>query len=99
MSGVSAEQVRALIISRLESSILAAGRKLADLPDDLDLLTEGIIDSVDIVELISTVEQTFGIVIDFSELDPEQLTVLGSFCRYVADRSQTSTANKHADQP
>ncbi|MBF6567580.1 MAG: acyl carrier protein [Candidatus Binataceae bacterium] len=99
MTVVSAEQVRALVVSRLENSILAAGRELDDLPDDLDLLTEGIIDSVDIVELISTVEQTFGIVIDFSELDPEQLTVLGSFCRYIADRSQTPTDNKHPDQP
>jgi acyl carrier protein len=88
MSVVSAEQVRALVLSRLEPSIVAAGLKPEEICDDLDMLTEGLIDSMGIVEMIAAIEQRFGVSIDFAELDPENLTIIGPFCRYIAEKSR-----------
>jgi acyl carrier protein len=71
MSVISAEQIRTVILSRLQSSIAAAGLQPDQLRDDLDLLTEGLIDSMGIVDLVSALEKALGVTIDFAELDPE----------------------------
>jgi acyl carrier protein len=55
----------------------------AELTDDFDLLTSGLIDSLGIVELIAALERELEITIDLSELDPEQLTTLGPLSRYI----------------
>lgn len=88
MSQVSIDDVRAVVLGQLEVALGARGLKSQDVPDDFDLLTEGVIDSLGIVTLITAVEQHFAIQIDFEELAPEQLTVIGPFCRYVAAKSQ-----------
>jgi acyl carrier protein len=86
MSAGSGEYVRSLILSRLEESIVAIGLDPAKLNDDFDLLTEGVIDSLGIVELISSIEQHLGLALDLSELDPENLTVLGPLSRYIEEQ-------------
>lgn len=88
MSAITFDQVRALILSRLQASILATGLRPEEVNDDLDMLTEGLIDSMGIVELITAIEHDFGVTIDFAELDPESLTIIGPFCRYVAKKSR-----------
>lgn len=90
MSRVSMKDVRAVVLRQLDEALAAKGLKLQDIPDDFDFLTEGVIDSLGIVELIAAVEQHFAIQIDFEELDPEHLTVVGPFCRYVAAKSHGS---------
>jgi acyl carrier protein len=54
------------------------------LPDDLDLLASGLIDSFGFLELIALLEERLGIEVDLEGLDTEQLTVVGPFCRHVA---------------
>ncbi len=83
MSAGSGEYVRSLILARLEQPIVEMGFEPAAITDDFDLLTSGVIDSLGIVELISTIEQQLGIVIDLSELDPESLTIVGPLSRYI----------------
>ncbi len=90
MSQVSIDNVRAAVLGQLEVALGARGLKSQDVTDDFDLLTEGVIDSLGIVTLITAVEQHFAIQIDFEELAPEQLTVIGPFCRYVAAKSQAN---------
>ena len=48
------------------------------------------IDSFGILELVSEVEDHFGVEIDFDELDPDELTVLGSFASFVATQVNAS---------
>jgi acyl carrier protein len=58
----------------------------SDLPDSLDLLSGGIIDSMGILELIGAVEEAFGKPVDYEGLAVERLTVVGDFSRYVASQ-------------
>ena len=87
MNWVSAEEVRSFVLARLEAPLAAKGLTPPDVPDDFDLLTEGVIDSLGIVELIVAVEEQFGIEIDFEDLDAEDLTITGPLCSYIAEKS------------
>ncbi len=79
----SCGSVKSLILTRLGPSITEMGLVPADINDDFDLLTSGVIDSLGIVELIGAIEQELGIALDLSELDPENLTILGPLSRYI----------------
>ena len=83
MKRVTAEAVRDLVLSQLSEPLAALGLKPKDVPDDFDLLTEGVMDSLGIVQMIAALDDHFGIEIDFEHLDPEQLTVIGPLSRYV----------------
>jgi len=90
VSAVSAEQVRAVVLEELAEPIAALGLGAEEVPDDFDLLTTGVIDSLGLMELIVSVNERLGLDVDFEELDPEGLTVLGTFSGYVA---RASSAN------
>lgn len=92
MKRVSAKEVRSIILSSLETQLSAMGLRADDIPDDFDLLTKGVVDSLAILELIANVEKHFDIKIDFEDLDPENLTIIGPFCRYVEEKSSVGTA-------
>jgi len=84
MTHVQAADVRAHVLQWLAEPLSEAGIDPASVSDDLDLLDAGLIDSFGILELIAEVEQHFGVEIDFDRLDPEGLTVLGTFAGFVA---------------
>jgi acyl carrier protein len=86
MPALSAEQVRSLVLERVQSSLAAKGLRAEDIPDNYDLLTEGVIDSMGILQVITEVEARLGITVDFEDLDPENLTVIGPFCRHIAKK-------------
>lgn len=90
MTPVRAEEVRAHVLHTLAQPLAQAGIAAADAPDDLDLLDSGVIDSFGILELVSEVEDHFGVEIDFDALDPDELTVLGSFASFVATQVNAS---------
>ena len=90
MSRITAGGIRAFILDRLQGQLEAKGLSHSSVPDDFDLLTEGVIDSMGIVELIIALEQQFDIRLDFEELDPESLTIIGPLCRYIEEKSVTS---------
>lgn len=86
MISESVENVRSFLISYLSNKIESEGKELENnLPDDYDLLLNGVIDSTGLLELILSLEEHFGVSIDFEELDAEEITVVGPFCRFVAN--------------
>jgi acyl carrier protein len=87
MSGISAEGIRAFVLSRLAAPLTAKRLSPPDVPYDFDLLTEGVIDSLGIVELVTAIQEQFGFEIDFEDLDAEDLTVIGPLCHYIAGKS------------
>ncbi len=87
MMVVSPEEVRGVVLGRLSPALAAKGLDPHDVPYDFDLLMEGIIDSLGIVELITDIQQLFAIEVDFDGLAPEELTVIGPLCRYIANAS------------
>ncbi len=64
------------------------------LPDDFDLISEGVIDSFGIIELLAALEEKLGLELDFEDLDPEKLTLVGPFCDYVAMKSGASESTE-----
>jgi len=84
MTQVRTEDVRAHVVAELGDAFAGCGIDAAQLPAGFDLLDAGLIDSFGILELVSGVEQRFDVEIDFDELDPEGLTVLDTFCAFVA---------------
>lgn len=88
MTAVTQQAVRAFILETLDEALRDARIDPASVGDDFDLLTSGVIDSLGVLELVEDVNAEFGIDIDFEELDPEGLTVLGSFSAFVARMSE-----------
>jgi acyl carrier protein len=77
------EEVRTLVLAQVTDELAAVGLTPDDVSDDLDLLYEGVIDSLRLIEIIGALEDRFGAELDFEDLDPDEITVLGPFCRHV----------------
>ena len=60
------------------------GAKADDLDDDASFLETGILDSTSVLELISHLEQQYGIVVSDTELVPENLDSISRLCAYLA---------------
>jgi acyl carrier protein len=97
MSSGTGDSVKSMILTRLEQPIIQMGFEPSAIADDFDLLTSGVIDSLGIVELISAIEQELHTAIDLSELDPENLTIIGPLSRYIETQYfQTMQVRKSA---
>lgn len=85
MSEVSRQDVRTFLLTTLDEQLRMDGRELpADITDDYDLLLSGLLDSLDLLELTVALGDFAGREIDFEALDPEQMTVVGPLCDFVA---------------
>lgn len=79
------DDVRSFVITYLYRAIENRGRPRPDvMADDFDFLLEGAIDSFGMLELTATLEERYKKPIDLEGLDPEEMTVLGPFCQFVA---------------
>ena len=93
MSHLTPAEVRVFLKEYLERRLTADGRAaIEELPDDCDLLLSGMVDSIGLLELVSALQQFAGRDIDFEILDPEQMTIVGPLCQFVAD--QVSNGNE-----
>jgi acyl carrier protein len=92
MSRPTAAEVQAFLVERLGERLRSAGLDPGALPDDTDLLAAGIVDSLGVLELMATVGDRFGLDDDWEDYDPDDILVLGPFCRYVEFRAVDGTA-------
>jgi acyl carrier protein len=79
-------QVKALLASILQPALAAHGLSSTDLRDDFDLRREGLIDSLGFMTLLSELETRLGCQIDLAEMEPDQLTRVGSLTLHIARR-------------
>jgi acyl carrier protein len=86
----STTDVRGFLLQHFSSTIIAAGLRPEDLDDSFDLLDAGVVDSLGVLEMIAAVQEHFKIFVDFEAMDPADLTVLGSFSRFVAEHATNS---------
>ena len=77
-------QIRSFIV---ENFML--GRSADELGDDNSLLEKGIIDSTGVLELVSFVEQTFGITVADEELVPDNLDSVNRLTEYVKKKKNS----------
>jgi acyl carrier protein len=92
MSAVTPEDVRRFLVEYLKVRLKTNGRgTFEDLSEDCDLLLGGMIDSLGLLELVGAIQKFTGTEIDFEPLDPEQLTIVGPLCRFVAEQVSKPT--------
>jgi len=80
MHGIK-EQVRNYILDNF-----LMGLKVNDIQEDTSFLDIGIIDSTGVIELISFLEETYGIRVEDEEMVPENLDSLKNVERYVTQK-------------
>jgi acyl carrier protein len=92
MSVVAADEVRAFIISELRASFAENNVDVAAVPDDFDLMKMGVIDSIGLINLLGSIDDRFGVEVDYEGLDTDDITVIGPLCRYIEARAQKRSA-------
>lgn len=93
MSVVRVDEVKVFIASNLADALKENNVPAAALPDDLDLMKKGIIDSIGLIMLISAIEEHFNLEeVDFEYMDTEELTIIGPLCAYIAERAKRKGA-------
>ncbi len=99
MTVPAASEVRQVVLTFLATGLDRHGIDAEDVPEDFDLLTEGVVDSFGLLDLIGNLEQTFGVELDFEDVDADELTVFGPFCRYVETRVEASPESSNGASP
>ena len=76
MKKYSFEDVREIVLDIIEPKIVKAGLDKKNLSNETDLLTTGILDSFDFIDLVSAVEDNTGLTVDFTQVDSKSFTTL-----------------------
>ena len=84
MNSCTPQSVRNFILERYAEPLNDRNLQIDAIPDSFDLLSEGLIDSLGLLELVGAIEDEFEIDLDLQELDPEHITVVGPLSRQVA---------------
>ncbi len=59
------------------------------LPDDADLIASGVLDSLNLLRLVSFVQRTFAITVDDEELAPQNFRSLSAIAAFVVRKKNT----------
>jgi lipopolysaccharide O-acetyltransferase len=97
LSAVDAQRVRDAVLDRVEPALRDRGLARSEVPDDFDLLAEGVVDSFGLLELIGSLEESLGVTLDFETVDPDELTVLGTFTRHVEAQARAQADGGEGD--
>lgn len=79
--------VRARILEACGPALTVCGIDVAAPPADLDLRACGAIDSLGFIELITELEEVFGVELELEDIDPERLTMLEPLAAAVAEQA------------
>ena len=82
------EQIQAFIFEKFPLS------RKRSLTPQVDLLESGILDSLGILDLVSFVEQTFGIVVNDEELVPENFRSIESLSAFVLAKGSEASQSE-----
>ena len=93
MSRSDVDHVRAFLLDHVRGNLQAASVTLGDVDDRTNLFAAGIVDSFGVLELITVVSDRFDVEGDWEDYEPEEILVVGPFCRYVADRARSDAAD------
>ncbi|MCC6233259.1 MAG: acyl carrier protein [Verrucomicrobiales bacterium] len=84
MTSLSSTSIKELIVRRYPEPFRQRGLVAATVPENFDLLLEGVIDSLGLMELISEIEREFAITVDLEGLDADKLTLVGPLADYIS---------------
>jgi acyl carrier protein len=87
VNSATPDNVRIFVADFLNRKLKERGQDpLSDLPDDYDVLLSGVLDSVAFVEMMMAAGEHFVGEIDFENLDPETMTIVGPLCVFVSEQ-------------
>lgn len=81
------DRVRKLIVEKLDWS-----GSPSDLTTDYNLITNHVIDSLDMLKFISLLEEEFQIKIDDTELLPDNFATVGNVAAFVRGKQEADTS-------
>lgn len=81
---VDQAEIRALILERVRPQLEAKSLAPDEVPDDFDLLLEGVIDSFGLVELVGALEERVGRELPLDDIDADDFTKIGPLARFVS---------------
>lgn len=79
-----AYEVKAFIVSSLLQPLAVLGLDAGSVPDNFDLRTGGVLDSLGFIQLICRLEERFCCSLDLADVQPEQLMNLGVLSTHIA---------------
>ena len=82
-------EIKKFIIEHLRDGFKGNDIDTDFIEDDFDLMKMGIIDSIGFIRLIGAIEDRFNIEVDFEEMEAEELTVIGSLAKFIAENART----------
>jgi acyl carrier protein len=93
-AGATRDAIRAFVIARVVELLEEQGRSVpaTELHDDTDLLLSGLIDSLGLLELTESLNEHCGFEIDFEQMDPEQMTIVGPLSDFAAAQAANRAA-------
>ncbi len=94
MRRVTADAVHEFLIARFAKPLSKSGVKPGDVGPEFDLFAEGIVDSLGIMEMMTALEDHFGIILDLEKLDPEEFSVVGPLGRFIEDQAASGSAEE-----
>lgn len=87
MNNVTTENVYEFLVSYINESVKLQGRSIEkEITKEFDMFLEGAVDSIGILDLTLKVQEHYNVEIDFEDLDPEEMTIVGSFCQYIVTK-------------
>lgn len=87
MNRPTPDNVRVFVADFLNRKLRDRGQgPLNNLPDDYDVLLSGVLDSLAFVEMMMAAGEHFVGEIDFENLDPEKMTIIGPLCLFVSEQ-------------
>lgn len=96
MSEFSGIQVRGFLLRFLDEKLANKGYPSEEVKDDFDLLIRGVIDSLGFLEMLVALQEEFEVDLDFDEIDPEKLSIVGPLCQYIISKTQERTVTANA---
>lgn len=79
-----ADEIRLFILQTYSEDLSAKGLRPETVPDNFDLLEEGVISSIGLLDIINNVEARFSIEVDLENMPAEELTIIGPLSKYIA---------------
>ena len=93
-------QENALVISVLnwiKECKLPGNRNGAEITEDIDLITEGLLDSMGLVDLLLFVEEQTGRPIDLKTVEPKDICVVKNLCRIALGNQLSQSPDGYQD--
>jgi len=96
---IKEKELVASVLSWIKEHKLPGNRQPAEITEDIDLITEGLLDSMGLVDLLLFVEEQTSRPIDLKTIEPSDICVVKNLCRIALgnDISQSTGEHEHGE--